>query len=468
VSRATLVRRRSNGELTVVKSASADVFRAATLLVFLLSGCRDQSMPTENYEPPRSRAIPTPTFSQAPPTIVTLPPAAQFNTVASTSIPAFTTPTLVHITASGNVTVLKNWPLAEQGTPFATIPPPGGNQGLQTMNCYGQVTVWFQQTGTRYLGPCNGPAYTEAVLVHGIGSAQRGQPYPGATPAECGFYPYTPCYSFTGGSQTITITPVAVDLRLTSSATAVSPGALVTFLASVTPDSVDHIAVPLSIQAWRWVPDSVSNGPSCSLTKVCSFSPSASGTMFVDAVVNGTLQTKSVYVQVIACPQPDSLLNDRATRDALLAAWNGSNPTAEPATQRVERDARLDCIGGVCQWILEPVGSGDNWCHSTIESNENTKATIHTHPFKEGSPLDPLPWPLPANCNGGESPSGNPDGPGATLSPGLSKPDWDNLNPNIPNYVVNGDQVYRYGGGVGAPFFPRSTRAGASCDPLVS
>ena len=287
------------------------------------------------------------------------------------------------------------------------------------------------------------------------------------------------CFTFTGNGFTVTSTPVASQLGLTTDLPpnlfATTPGQTVTFSASASPSTFGRFSVPIVVLQWRWVPDSGAAAVVCTNNALTCVRPiTAPGTMYVDAAVSGAVQTKSIHLQVVPCPTADSLLNTNGMKSALSAAWNGSNPTADPATQRVERAARLDCPpGALCGWVVEPIGSGDNFCHSTIESNSGTKATINAHPFKEGGgpedAMDPLPLPLPENCLQPGTPQPRP---GTGLNPGPSPGDWDNLDLSIPNYIVNADYIYRIGGRAadGSPlesaFFPRSTRAGASCDPL--
>lgn len=406
-----------------------------------------------------------PTFTEgAPPTNVTLPSAQQYNTVTSTSVPAFSTPTLVHIEASGNIQVFKNWPPAEAGTEFASIPPQGGNQGLQTMNCYGVVTLWFQWTGTVYLGDCNGPGRTDAVLVHGVGSAQRGYPYPGSTPPACGYYPYTPCYSYAGGSQTITITPVAADLQLTASTRAVTSGQVVSFVASVSPLRVDNIDVPLQVQRWRWVATSGASTTVCGTMKTCTYQPQVSGTMYVDALANGQAQTKSVQVYVFPCLTGNGLLDDPDIRNGLRDAWAASGADSKPGNQRTERIGGLKCEAGLCTPHLSPVGPKDNACKSYFTpAMQGDSVVWHMHPFKPQDPTDPLP--IGDSC------------PGSTGGMAASGPTWpdDYLSSGgRPHIVVDGSDVWAIPGWTSGPvptpldahWFPRN--GPTACDALAA
>jgi len=148
----------------------------------------------------------------------------------------------------------------------------------------------------------------------------------GAAPQYCGDCASGPCRLYVGDKH-ITITPIDAELKVTPSASAVTPGTAVTFTATVTPGSVDGLAMPIRMQ-WRWVPDSGSTSTPCApppwnTTPVtCTFTPPGSGVMYVDAVVNTVSLTTGAYVSVVACLQGDSIADNDQVRTALRNAYN--------------------------------------------------------------------------------------------------------------------------------------------------
>jgi hypothetical protein len=447
------------GETTLVRSL-VRVLPAVAAVLASLAGCRDQSGVDDSRGPEVSY---TPSFLEgAPPQMVSLPAPQQYTTVASgVSIPGFPTPTLVRIEASGDIQVLKNWPPAEAGTEFATIPPPGGNQGLQTMNCYGVVTLWFQWTGTVYLGPCNGPASGSAVLVHGTGSAQRGSPYPGSTPPACGYYPYTPCYSYSGGAQTVTITPVAAQLRASASPIAIVPGDVVTVTASVTPAFVDNIPVPWQVTQWRWV-TAAGSTPKCGTAKVCAFQPQVSGTMFVDAIVNGAPQTTAVALYVFPCKTDTAVFDSPSARRGLRDALDSSDANAPNPTDRDERMGHIKCDeNGECNPELFPQGPNDNWCYTETNGKPILPGdtVYHSHPFDPDDQSDLIPpSPLCPHISGN-----------GYAFPGPSDSDYQGASGH-PFYVVDPRKIYFVPGepdGGPGDMGKLQTHDRSSCDPLA-
>ena len=115
------------------------------------------------------------------------------------------------------------------------------------------------------------------------------------------------------GQHVVEAELLAAELTLQADQRTVTPHRVVTFTAGSDPASVPAVqwiqygiiataAVPLQVTQWRWVPDSgAGQTVACTHTqKVCSVSVEESGTMYVDALVNGEEKTKSSHIDVYA------------------------------------------------------------------------------------------------------------------------------------------------------------------------
>lgn len=352
----------------------------AALALGALAGCVDT---VANDEPEAVEAPARPMFAAAA-VQASLPGPAQYTINTVTSLPTFTNPTIAYVSVSGDIQVFDN--CLHPGTLVGTIPPAGGNQGLQTNNCYGMVQIWYSYVGTVPVGTaCNGPVRTTPIKLHGTGQATRGSGYPGASPPACGFYPYTPCYYYSGGAQAITLTPIDMQLKLRPSRYVVTSGMSVTFTASGTPDSVYPYKLPFTVQSWQWTPDSGTASAPCSAgVTACTKSIAVSGTMKVTALVNGEVKSESVHVRVLCQVTNDSILNKYPLLDAMNSAWTSSY-TPNRSERRewwwtVDCDPSGYCVSktylipgatrcGVPYWPPEPP---PGWTR---------KGQGHTHPF---------------------------------------------------------------------------------------
>jgi len=325
----------------------------------------------------------TPRFAAA--TIQTsLPGPTAYTITTSVSLPTVTNPTIAYLSVSGDINVYQNYPTP--GPLVGVIPPGGGHQGLQTTNCYGQVQIWYQYGGSYNVGTdCVGGVRTTPIKMQGIGQASRGSGYPGASPPSCGFYPYTPCYYYTGSSQSITITPIDMQLKLKPSRYVVTSGMSVTFNAFGTPDSVYPYKLPFTVQSWQWTPDSGTASTPCSAgVTACVRTVTSSGTMKVTALVNGEVKSESVHVRVLCGLTGDSLLNTLPFLDAMKTVWD-SGYTPNPRNRR-EWWWWVDCNNsGACMLgkILIP---GSTRCKSPGPPPEplpgyTRKGQGHVHPF---------------------------------------------------------------------------------------
>ena len=157
--------------------------------------------------------------------------------------------------------------------------------------------------------PCNdaSASWKETSLFQGTGSAIRGGPIsePAATCEPM------PCHSQTG-SQKVWIRPLPTELVLTANASTITKGTSVTFTVSANPNLMaSGGGRPRRVTAWRWRrsytdytgPDTTAFGWYCGQTvQTCSLPIRENGRMWVDAIVNGVAQTKSVAVKVLPPP----------------------------------------------------------------------------------------------------------------------------------------------------------------------
>jgi murein DD-endopeptidase MepM/ murein hydrolase activator NlpD len=107
---------------------------------------------------------------------------------------------------------------------------------------------------------------------------------------------------------------VPADLALSGYA-AVDPGNAVSVSATVAPQWVRDTRIPFSVQRWRWVPakylglSTIPNVPGCTPPEedtnpaVCSPTPATSGTLEIDAIVNGVPQTVRKNIGVVPNPR---------------------------------------------------------------------------------------------------------------------------------------------------------------------
>lgn len=183
----------------------------------------------------------------------------------------------------------------------------GGGCGLN-------VRIYYPGYGVTVVAtPCNDASagWRETSLFQGAGTATRGGPIsePGATCLPM------PCHSQTG-SQKVWIRPLPTELVLTSNACCIYKGMTVTFPVSANPNFMaSGGGRPRRVTAWRWRrsyaeyhgPDTTGFAWYCTqTTQSCSLPIQESGRMWVDAIVNGVAQTKSVYVSVnpLLCATP--------------------------------------------------------------------------------------------------------------------------------------------------------------------
>ncbi|HET9065016.1 MAG TPA: hypothetical protein VFN22_04250 [Gemmatimonadales bacterium] len=197
------------------------------------------------------------------------------------------------------------------------------------------------------------------------------------------------CFTY-NGTVSVSAQPMAADLELHA------PNAILAsqnFTATVNPSprQLAGFDVPMRVVSWSFQPDGSSSATICTTDTLCVNAPSGSGTLTVQAYVNGDLKTKSQYITVLSCLTGDSLLDDPNIRRALKAAWDGSNASG-PQSGRVERvggrfggspfpiDTTFDALAGAnaCrgwgpgQWTWNSPGLGP------------PEVVWHTHPWYFG------------------------------------------------------------------------------------
>lgn len=323
------------------------------------------------------------------------------------------------------------------------------------MNCYGKVQVWYQYGGLFDVGTdCEGGVRTTPIKMHGIGQATRIGDYPGTDPASCPGFPPVPCYYYTGGAQSITITPIDMQLKLRPSAFVVTSGTSVTSTAFGTPDSVYPYKLPFAVQSWQWTPDTGTASTPCSAgTTQCAKAITASGTMHVVAVVNGEVANESVHIRVLCDTTNNPLLNNYPLLDAMQHAWEAG--WADLPIDRREASWTVDCdADGICylNWYVDPVATPCNTVFPDPPLPGRTRiASGHTHPVTpDGYPGYP-PEGQPAGCRGQETPqfpSNKPRYPAAGPSP----KDRDNSaaqpTPGVTHCIMDLVKIYCYPLGV--------------------
>lgn len=258
-----------------------------------------------------------------------------------------------------------------------------------------------------------------------------------------------PCH-WQYGTQTVWIKPLPTELVVTASSRFIAKGTTVAFSVSANPNLMaSGGGRPRRVTAWRWTradasytgSDTTALGWYCSnpAAQSCSLPIKESGTMTVDAIVNGVAQSKSVFVNVVPCPTGDTLVDDAANRAGLSAAWAQSNANAA-IHLRLERGTATFDSASRHVFRLSPIDPSDGPCrNANIPSTPwpgTPRVLSHTHPFSVGDSL-------PSNCNEPNFPAGyykkysNPYG-------GPSRSDWKRAwNDSLPMLVLDIDSIYR-------------------------
>jgi hypothetical protein len=345
-----------------------------------------------------------PSFVQGTSFSGTIPVADEHANTGEVALPSYSTPTLVKITLSGLTHMYWNSP------PSGMTPQPQPGDLNRNYNVRGAPVSGGCPYGVRIeygsgwydmLPPpgCNsapGPTTDETVewyMSLPAGTANAARTGGGANNPVTG----QPYYRFEGDLN-VDVTWVQASADLTADQTSIMPNTSVNFTASVSPTQVSGIAVPFSVVRWRWEPDSgtaVNPVATCS-GSTCAYTIAHSGTMFVDVMVNGVADSRSVHITVFPCLTGNPILDDPSVRKGLRDSWAATNSTG-PANQRHEVGGALMCSNGVCNGITFPYdpGLGQNACDYHFDPTLAGGGTIywHMHPFIPADPNDPLPFP---------------------------------------------------------------------------
>jgi hypothetical protein len=206
-----------------------------------------------------------------------------------------------------------------------------GSNGTYVRYCDGRNDNPLQETVTRY-----------AVLQGDISAWRTGGPQNSFGPACDGVFgdgtPTQPCVVFVG-QQTVTLTRVQATLSLEPSASEVPQDSTVTFTLSLTPSSMTdplfgQVPVQMRVVAQRWVPDAAPGATqACGFfgPPTCTRAIRESGTMEVDAVVQGTAMTVRAHVEA----KTDSLIISPASasvKPGIEVTFNAKTKNGTPFT----------------------------------------------------------------------------------------------------------------------------------------
>lgn len=352
------------------------------LLGLATFGCGRES-PTDFSEPGGEAGRPGISMAVAPTYSTTFTPTTSRTSLGPVPFGPYPEQTLVEIRASGFIDRYWGnvWYYPNPGQFDRTIDA-AGDFGTQ------YVHIAFDQQAVALFRDTQGlplqEEWRKVIVVKGSGAASWVRPPTGGN-YQCDV-PGTPdCFTYTGSFQ-VSVTPFPAELGLKASKPAVEPGQNVTFTASVTPDSIESVAVPFKVAEWRWQPDAGGAStllPQCANQKVCNHAPTVSGTMRAIGFANGAADEATVHVTVFPCLVNDSLLDDPTVRDALRKVFNGMG-IGGPDSLRVERAAGMYCDeAGSCTSELYPVGPSDNECRMYPPAAAgDSDVLIHGHPFR--------------------------------------------------------------------------------------
>jgi hypothetical protein len=201
---------------------------------------------------------------------------------------------------------------------------PLDGHGILSGDCYAFVRILYG-SGSYGPRPCVAwpsppvdAVWEDSAFVIGSGSIVRVAGVPlSADESSAGGCNHgtTQCYTYTG-TQSYVIGRIPAKLTLTGPA-GVSPNTAVTINGAVAPQWVKNMGIPFIVQRWRWVgagsaPDfnelaPIVNPTGCTIPQaedtnpaVCTRTPATSGTLEIDAIVNGVPDTVRKNVGVAA------------------------------------------------------------------------------------------------------------------------------------------------------------------------
>jgi hypothetical protein len=198
--------------------------------------------------------------------------------------------------------------------PTGNLSNHGGAIGYQLANDYGSYNVWPGEVDTVVVQD-NMLPFRAGVI--------NAQPENWPRTDLCGMYnsqtPRLACYTYFGESTLAWRRP-HVDLVLTrlDSGEVQFPGAATFTVASAIATIGAH-PVPVAEIRWHWLPDyDMADDIAVCQTAgtMCSFAPLSSGTMFVEAYVNGEWSFKGIHVDVTGSKRPIPCRTIRVVADS--------------------------------------------------------------------------------------------------------------------------------------------------------
>ena len=293
-----------------VKPLRARIYNCRLALCAVWSSeCHDQAMPTgpilSRFQPAGASVEPLTSF-------VGSLPATPGSTIALPSYP-FRERVVAEIRVEGQIDVTSvdhstfqiNDPVGARGVTNRNgigncavgVSLSYGGGGFGTGSCgparWDTSSLWIDTTyvgGTWTSGPLNGQPL--------VGVAKRGSKIDEPSFSPCyDFDPANPCHDY-WGAQTIRLTPLASQLVLIPSDTAVAAGYL-NFTATANPAWFGSDQVPRYVLAWKWIPDGGTAVSRCSPgSSACQIHVPVNGLVVVTARVNGVVQVDSTRVTV--------------------------------------------------------------------------------------------------------------------------------------------------------------------------
>lgn len=230
-----------------------------------------------------------------------------------------------------------------------------------------------------------------------------------------------PCHTYSG-SFTVTVDREPASLTLTASKSLVKPNTPVAFTAAVTPSTVSGQSMPFKLISWNWQPDSGTAVSACAAPSVtpnpavCNYTPPFSGTMHIEAFVNGSAASADVRVDVrnptlTLTAVPDNVIPyDTVTFNATVTpspdAWSitGWSWTADASVSALKAPTRS---GVSLDVVASPTGCsvGSPQCQAIITSagtmtvtalidgvQRQASAHVTVRPPSGGAGTDSLPY----------------------------------------------------------------------------
>ncbi|HET8622330.1 MAG TPA: hypothetical protein VFM14_02085 [Gemmatimonadales bacterium] len=180
-----------------------------------------------------------------------------------------------------------------------------------------------------------------------------------------------------------------------ASASVVAPNTSVKFTGTVGPTTMGPFATPFKVKKWSWKRDGAApiqaclNNPQNQNPAHCDYTPAGSGTMTLEAELQGQLITQTTRVQVNPCPPSNDstgLLDQPDIRKQIKAQIDSSRPTNAP---RYERPGGVIQLADGSRQLFHDAGGNITDCTSTVGNFQTLPSGAqlvfpwivwHTHP----------------------------------------------------------------------------------------